>query len=245
MQRYPSGPWLYPAVFLCCWVFAVQSGICGAGEEPASSDDQTPSPKIQAESQPTPPPGNPVIPGTLALKSSSALPYVPLTRKEKWNYYLQSTYGPVSLMRSSAVAGINQWRNKDPEWGQGMEGYGKRLASKLGNHIIKRSIHHSLGVLWNEDPRYLPSAKVGIFPRGLYAASRSFIVRRDDGRDKIADARLIGVFAGSFISRRWQPENDRGTRNALESAGISIAIDAGLNVVREFWPEIRRTLLRR
>jgi hypothetical protein len=182
--------------------------------------------------------------GSTTVGTPKTLRYTPLTNGEKWRYYWRSTYNSVSFLRIAATSGISQAQNDNPEWGQGMEGYGKRFASKLGHRIVRRSIHHGLGALLNEDPRYLPSGDTGFFPRVSYAVSRTFIVRTDDGGERFAYARTVSVFAGAFISRTWHPESDRTVRSAMESAAISLGVSMGLNIFKEYWRDVRRFILR-
>jgi len=42
-----------------------------------------------------------------------------------------------------------------------------------------------------------------------------------------------------LISRAWQPARQHTLGSGLATAGIILGADAGSNVVREFWPEIR------
>jgi hypothetical protein len=183
-------------------------------------------------------------PGT-TVKAPNTAQYVPLTDREKWRYYWYSTYGPVAFLRVTAASGIDQARDDNPEWGQGMEGYGKRFASKFGHRIVKRSIHHGLAALLKEDPRYIRADREGFFPRAFYAASRTFITRTDAGGERFATSQITGIFAGSFISRTWHPESDRSSRAALESAVFSLGVNMALNGLKEFWPDVRRLIQRK
>jgi len=169
---------------------------------------------------------------------------VPLTKKEKFVFYLKSTYGPSSIMRSAAGAGLSQARDSTPEWGQGMEGYGRRLGSKFAQHAVKRTIQLGVGAMLHEDPRYYASGRVGFLPRTGYAVSRAFMVRKDDGSTGPAIGRLTGAFGGALISRTWHPESDRTVRSGLESGAVSIGVDMGFQVLHEFWPDIKRLFRR-
>ena len=54
----------------------------------------------------------------------------PLSRQEKFDYYLSSPFS-LQCMERSALAAIAQWRNSPPEWEQGMAGYRARVEFKL------------------------------------------------------------------------------------------------------------------
>src|SRR5579864_7247485 len=47
---------------------------------------------------------------------------------ERFRDYRSSTFSPWALFTPSLGAGLSQWRNYPPEWKQGGEGFGKRLA---------------------------------------------------------------------------------------------------------------------
>lgn len=168
-----------------------------------------------------------------------------LTLKEKWDYLFRSTYDPQSIFFSLAGAGIKQARDSIPEWGQGMEGYGKRLGSSFSHKIIKRNICFGVGSLLHEDPRYFYSDESGIWRRTLYAMSRTFVSNKDGGGLRPGYTKFIATFGGAYISRQWQPERKQTMSEYLISGSISIGIDMAKNIVNEFWPDIRNVLRRR
>jgi len=166
----------------------------------------------------------------------------PLTSRGKFYFYLRSTYGPRSLASTVATSAIKQARDAVPEWGQGMEGYGKRYASSFGQKAIKQFIHFGVGALWGEDPRYHASARTGAFQRAFYAAGQTFVSHRDLGGTRFAYSRFIGAVGGVCISRQWYPESHRSTDQYIAAAAASIGLDIAKNIFNEFWPDIKRRL---
>ena len=196
----------------------------GAGGQTASS---TPSQTNQS-------------PGSLP-RASSVQPS-PLSVREKWVYYLKSTYGPKSFAYTAAGAGIKQAEGSVPEWGGGMEGYGKRYASSFGQKAINRTVRIGLQTLLHEDPRYIASDRTGIWSRTLYAASQAAWVRKDGGGTRIAYSRFIGDFSAAYLSRQWHPDSYHTTSDYITAGLTSLGIDAAKNVFNEFWPDVRRML---
>ena len=168
----------------------------------------------------------------------------PLTGKEKLRYMLRSTYEVKSVVFSLSGAGIKQARDSVPEWGQGMEGYGKRLASSFGHKIIKRNIQFGFNILLHEDPRYFYSEKTGIWERTLYAASRTFVSNKDAGGIRFGYSKFVSTFAGAYISRQWYPERKQKLIEYFESFAISLGVDTAKNVFNEFWPDVKRLIRR-
>ena len=171
---------------------------------------------------------------------NSPLSFQPLSKGEKFDYYVQHTFGTKDVLERSALAGIAQWRDTPPEWGQGLAGYGRRLSSNFGQYSIKKTLQFSIGAALKEDPRYFASNDDGFWRRTGHAVSHTVMVQNDYNRRVFSFGRVTGTLGGSFISRTWHPERQRTVGHALRNAGISIGTEAGWNLLKEFWPDIKR-----
>jgi hypothetical protein len=178
----------------------------------------------------------------LSIFKSLSEPSSPMTGRQRLKFYLNSTFGINPILRTSAVAGINQARNNVPEWGQGTEGYSIRFASSFGRRIIRNTIHHGIGSLLHEDPRYYPSGRSDVWSRSLYAAGQTFITHNDTGDTCFAYSRMLGTVSSIYLSREWYPERNRTVSEYLTSTATSIGFDAAINIFREFWPDVKRWL---
>ncbi|HSW40014.1 MAG TPA: hypothetical protein VLL97_11030 [Acidobacteriota bacterium] len=178
--------------------------------------------------------------GAAEITRPAALTFLdrPLTAREKTAYYLK-LYGPASISTSVFIAGMNQARDRIPEWGQGMAGYGRRFSSTYGQKAINRSIRFGMQYLLKEDPRYRPSGNSGFFNRALHAVSRRFISNKDQGGTRPGYSYFLGLAGGVYISRQWHPPAHRTVSGYISSAAIVIGIDAMLNMFQEFKPELR------
>jgi hypothetical protein len=169
-----------------------------------------------------------------------ASPYLPMTKKEKFHFYLKTTFAPQQFLFSAASAGIKQAYDSVPEWGQGMEGYGKRFGSTYGKNAIGYTISFGVGLMLREDPRYFKSHNSGLWKRGLHALGQSFIAHADSGRIHPGYSNFISITASEYVSQQWHPENERTTRNYLEGVGISFGTNIAQNIFQEFWPDIKK-----
>jgi hypothetical protein len=212
----------------CYWEFAAFPS------SPAGSNQTTSNPSSSTNRQTSQTPGS--------LPRVSTVQPAPLTGSEKWHYYLRSTYGPKSFGYTIAGAGIKQAQGSVPEWGGGMEGYGKRFASSFGQKVVNRSIRIGLKGLLHEDPRYFASGRSGIWSRTLYAVGQTFVSHKDAGGARFAYSRFAGSFGAAYVSRQWYPDSYHTTSDYLTSGFESVGIDAAKNVFSEFWPDIRRLL---
>lgn len=154
--------------------------------------------------------------------------------------YAKHELGPKAVVMAGAGAAVEQARNVPHEWGQGAVGFGKRFASALGKHVVTKAIQYPVSRAFHEELYYRPSGKHGFGPRLKYALVRVVVTNKTTtGKRTVNAGELSGAVGGGLISRLWQPASVRTIGAGFGSAGTTLAVDAGLNVVREFWPEIR------
>lgn len=160
--------------------------------------------------------------------------------ESKLGPYVKREAGPARIAMAGAGAAINQANNTPSEWGQGAAGFGRRLASAFGKHIVHKAIQYPVSKLLHEELHYQRSNKQGFGPR-LGAALMGTVVTRKTttGKRTPAVGEISGAFGSGLLSRLWQPASVRTVGEGFSSGGITLAVDAGVNVVREFWPEIR------
>jgi hypothetical protein len=231
-------------VFIALILFWVLPGSAAA----ATSDDNSHALKnfsMNATDPGSPP--QPANPSASSNQTSQPIPRtavqpVPLTARGKFSHYLRSTYGPASFGYSFAGSWINQARDTVPEWGQGMEGYGKRFGSSYGQKVVKDSIRLGLVEMLHEDPRYFASGRSGIWQRTEYAIGQTFISHKDSGGTRLAYSRFLSGFAASYVAHQWYPDAYHTTGDYLVGGGISFGLDVAKNVWSEFWPDVRRRL---
>jgi hypothetical protein len=113
---------------------------------------------------------------------NSQLSFQPLSKQEKFDYFVQHTFGTGDVFERSALAGIAQWRDSPPEWGQGWGGYGRRLGSNFGQYSIKKTLQFSVGAALKEDPRYFASTENGFWKRSTHAVTHTVMVQNDYNR---------------------------------------------------------------
>jgi hypothetical protein len=71
----------------------------------------------------------------LELKSVHAPRYKPgtvlcsLEVKDKFTLFVRDTFDPISFLEAAFNAGLDQASNRDPTFGQGAEGYGRRFGA--------------------------------------------------------------------------------------------------------------------
>jgi hypothetical protein len=160
---------------------------------------------------------------------------LPMTNKEKFDFYLKSTFDPQSFFSSAASAGIRQAMDSVPEWGQGMEGYGKRFGSSFGQKVIHKTVVFGFGAILREDPRYYKSEDSRAWRRLIHAVGQSFIAHKDSGGIRPAYSSFIGTTAGVCISRQWYPQRKQTASEYFKDGAITFSAGIAKNIISEFW----------
>ncbi len=154
--------------------------------------------------------------------------------------YLGRVFSPGSVVKSAAAAGIDQAGANPPEWGGGAEGFGLRFGSAFGTHFVRSTIHFGVGKLLHEELSYRPSGKTGFGSRLKYALLSTVLTHKTTNQHRtMAVGEISGIVGGGFISRLWHPDAYQTVSSGFAATGVGFAGEAGMNVLREFWPEIR------
>lgn len=167
-----------------------------------------------------------------------ALPpeYAPLTSSERWRSYFVGAFGPEAILRAAAGGGISQWEGTPREWRGGAEAYGDRVGNIFAEHVIRKTLESGAAAALHEDNRYFRSTETGFWKRSKHAIGSVFVARNEAGRQHFAYSRFGSAVSASFISRIWQPPSLNSSGDAAMNFGITIAVDVGWNMFREFRP---------
>jgi len=179
-------------------------------------------------------------------KPLTADAYVPITTAERVHWIVDGTVGPQSLFIVGPLSAAWQtaW-NTPEEWGRGWSGFGKRYAQREADVAISNTIEGGLGALWGEDPRYIPSARKGIWPRARYALKTSVLAQGRDGRLRPAWARYAGNTLNNVIENAWLPPSQTTAAQTALRSGMGIVTRMGGNLWDEFWPDVVRLVKKR
>ena len=178
---------------------------------------------------------NPELPNA----PSSNQRYEPLTPREKFGYFFGHAHSPYVFGGALITAISWQWQSNAP-FKPGavgfVEGYGASLTERetslfLGNFLVPTLLH--------QDPRYFPAPEGSTnFQRATYAASRVVVTRSDYGTPTWNGGYILGNLASAGIANLYVNNRDAGT--IFSDFAIGMGEDAGYNILREFWPAVRK-----
>jgi hypothetical protein len=163
--------------------------------------------------------------------------------KDKLFLFLRDAVDPETFLAAGFDAGISQARNNDPSFGQGGEGYAKRLAAGYTDEVQFRFFKEvAYPTIFSEDPRYY---RIGQGPKGrrfVHAMTHAVIAYNDHGKPMFNFSEWLGEISGTSLSNLYHPGNQRGFAPAAQGVAVDVAMDIGYDELREFWPEIARKL---
>lgn len=169
----------------------------------------------------------------------------PLSPSEKAAIRVERMVNPVTMLYSLAGAGIGQWRDEPPEWGQGAGGVGRRFAASQGWKMTQNSLALGFDTALGLDPRFHHSQETRIWPRLRGAVLQTVVAYKDSGGRTFNFSEVGSSYGASFIANSWFPAHSNGVGDAVERGTIGLGLNTASNVVKEFWPDIRRKVFRR
>lgn len=148
------------------------------------------------------------------------------------------------FLQTAVLSGIGQATNSNPSFGQGLQGYAKRFGTTYGDFAIENMTTEGLfPVLFHQDPRYFRRGEGTNRSRLAYAMSRLFVTRGDSGLSQFNYSEVIGAAASVAISNAYYPDG-RTVGNNIGRYSEQLGFDAASNVLKEFWPSLKRRLPR-
>jgi hypothetical protein len=149
--------------------------------------------------------------------------------------YAFDAFGPYPVAAAAIAAGLNQFTNSPPEWGQGAEGFSKRIGSDFGIAAVATTSRYGLAEAFKQDTMYYRCDCRGAFPRLRHALLSTLTARRgDDGHRVFSIPALVSPYAGSMTAvYGWYPDRF-GAKDAFRIGNYSLLVYAGGNVALEF-----------
>jgi hypothetical protein len=143
------------------------------------------------------------------------------------------------------ISGLGQLTNSNPSFGQGLQGYAKRFGTTYGDFAIENMTTEGIfPALLHQDPRYFRHREGTARSRLAYAMSRLFITRSDSGKSQFNFSEIGGAATSIAISNAYYLDG-RTVGNNLGRYAVQLGFDAASNVLKEFWPDLKRKLPRR
>jgi hypothetical protein len=184
------------------------------------------------------------LPNFLTLENAHGV--APLSSAQKFKLVAKTSFDPVEFPFYAFLAGISQADNSESGYGQGGIGYGKRFGSNFLDGTTETFFAQAIfPSIFRQDPRYYQDGKATFWRRAGYAVSRTGVTRNDSGRMRFNISEFAGAAAAAALSNTYHPASDRSVTNTMETWVSMMGWDTVSNVLKEFWPDIRRKVHQR
>ena len=209
----------------------------GASSESGASTPPEPKPVLDQQA----PPDKRIL-GVLPnyRTANESTVYTPITPKQKFTIASKDSFDYPLLLLGGAIAGMGQLTNSTPAFGQGAAGFARRFGTSYADQAIGNIMTEGLfPTLLHEDPRYFRRGTGSKWSRTFYAATRVFVTHTDAGTLRFNYSEVLGNATAVAISNSYYPDGHTMGSNVLK-LGEQISIDAASQVLKEFWPDLKR-----
>jgi len=174
--------------------------------------------------------------------AEASIPFVPISARQKMTIACKDSFdGPV-YPTAAVFASVYQLENQNPSFGQGMPGYAKRLAGALGDQTLGNMMTEGImPSLLRQDPRYFRLGQGSVRSRTWYAVTRIFVTRSDSNHTQFNFSEWGGNAVAVALSNAWYPDT-RTVSDNVQKLLIQCGTDAFSQVLKEFWPDVKRHL---
>jgi hypothetical protein len=172
----------------------------------------------------------------------------PLTAREKFNVFLRSTYSPWTFANAAIDQATDRVKGRriSQEYETGFRGvaqrYGIALSTTETDVFFQRFLFPTL---LKQDPRYFRNPDLPFLKRVLYSMSRVVITRTDSGGQTFNASRILGSAASQAVADLYVPGQRQGMHPVASTISYNLLRDMGMNLLHEFWPDVRKKLLHR
>jgi hypothetical protein len=184
---------------------------------------------LMAQQGPPPNPGS----GGGAANITTNAQYAPPTHSQRFQIYIQHTFGPDSIFEAAAWAAVDQADHSPRGWPEGAKGYAERFGSVMGRQAVRGTAAYALGEAFREDLRYTHCAGCPASGKIKAAFLNTFAARRGkDGHEVPSATRLLAPIPGGIVASTWLP-GKYDARSIPNEVGLTYAFDLGKNLIVE------------
>jgi hypothetical protein len=184
-----------------------------------------------------------VIPNARTTEAST--PFHSISGAQKMHIAVVDSFDWPVFPSAGAFALLYQIQNQNPSFGQGMKGYALRFATAYGDQMIENVMTEGLvPILTHEDPRYFRLGEGSILGRTGYALKQIVITRTNSGGHTFNISEWGGNAAAVAISNAYYPDTRTASDN-VQRLLVACGTDAFLDILKEFWPDVKKKLKRK
>lgn len=169
-----------------------------------------------------------------------------ITVEQKWRFFVEETFTPLTIVASAATGGESQATNTDPKYGVGHVALAKRFGAATMDNVTQNFFSDFvMASVLHEDTKYRRRGEQhGFWSRLGYAISRAVVTRTNTGASTVNWSNLTGTALSVGLSNAYYPVRSRNLNATLINWGSSSASAGFGNLFPEFVPDFKRWLKR-
>jgi hypothetical protein len=184
-----------------------------------------------------------IMPNFAAVSADTKLP--PLSARDKFALATQDSGDYSSFVWAGLQAGQSMALKSYPELHNGAAGYGRYYWRAFADQASGSFFTEALvPAVTHEDPRYYTLGRGGFFRRARYALSRVVVTKTDSGGKAFNFSEILGNGMEAGLANLYYPPQERSLHNTAVNWAAQLEAASLNNLIREFWPDIRRKVLR-
>ena len=185
-----------------------------------------------------------VVPNFAAVNANTQLP--PLSTREKFSLAASDSITDYSSFTWTGILAAQAMALKsDPELGNGIAGYGRYYWRTFTDGVSGTFFTEAIvPAITHEDPRYYTLGQGSFLHRTGYAISRAFVTKTDSGGTSFNFSEVVGNGLEAGLSNAYYPPQERGLSQTALNWGTQMESAVLNHIFQEFWPDIRKKLLR-
>jgi hypothetical protein len=159
-----------------------------------------------------------------------------LSARDKTILGLRESVSLFSMAGWIGAAGYGQLVDGTPNYGTDSGAFGERIGANAIHGITHNIIGNSFfAPLFHDDPRYYKMGKGhNVGRRSIYALTRVFVTRSDDGLARPNYSLISGNIAGAALTNAYFPDVNHGAAETAKIFGTSMIGSAVGFIVTEF-----------
>ncbi len=176
-----------------------------------------------------------IIPNFSSVSADVKLP--PQTPKQKLKLAARNSFDYSSFLVAGVQAGFAMDSKSYPEFGQGLEGYGKYFWHTLADTADENFMVGGVGpILFHQDNRFYTLGHGGFRKRSWYAVTRVLVTRTDNGNPTFNFSEIVGSGAAAGVSTLYYPKQYQTWTKVGQKWLTSDLIDCFNFWWKEWWP---------
>jgi len=169
-------------------------------------------------------------------------PYHPLTAAEKFKIASEDSFDRGTIALGLIFGAQAQWSGSNPSFGHGAPAYARYAATSYADFVIGDYMTEAIyPTLLHQDPRYFRRGVGHGWSRLGYAMGQIFWTHNDSGKEGFNYSELAGNATAVAISNAYYTDG-RTLSDGASKMAVQIGVDMASNVLKEFWPDVRRKL---